>query len=222
MRTKIIITYGPSSEQLSTLREIIKAGADVIRVNLKYCDIREFEGIRKKILKAGKVSILIDIKRREKIKDLVNKKFDYLAISFAENPSEIERIRKMFSRRIKIISKIETKKGVKNLDKLIKVSDGIMIARGDLGRSISIEKVPKIQKMINKICNRKKIISITATEMMPSMTQYKRPSRAEVTDVFNAVLEKSEYLLLAEETAVGRYPILTVKNLKKIIKEAEK
>ena len=128
----------------------------------------------------------------------------------------------MFSRKIKIISKIETRKGVDNIDELIKVSDGIMIARGDLGKDISFEKIPMIQKSINKKCNKKNIISITATEMMPSMTKYKRPSRAEVTDVANAILEGSEFLLLAEETAIGKYPVLSVKSIKKIIKETEK
>lgn len=222
MRTKIIITFGPSSERLDVLKKIISAGADIVRINLKYQNIKNYDKIGEKILKAGKVKILIDVKKRGKIKELVDKKFDYLAISFAEVPSEIEKIRKMFSHKIKIISKIETKKGVKNINKLIRVSDGIMIARGDLGKDVAFEKIPRLQKMINKECNKRKVMSITATEMMPSMRRHKRPSRAEVTDVFNAVLEKSEYLLLAEETAIGKYPILTIKNLKKIIREAEK
>ncbi len=128
----------------------------------------------------------------------------------------------MFPKRIKIISKIETKKGVNNINKLIKVSDGIMIARGDLGRDISFEKVPMIQKMITKKCNRKNKMSITATEMMPSMVTRVRPSRAEVTDVANAILEGSEALMLSEETAIGNHPILTVKAMRKIIKETEK
>ena len=128
----------------------------------------------------------------------------------------------MFPKRIKIISKIETKKGVNNINKLIKISDGIMIARGDLGRDISFEKVPMIQKMITKKCNRKNKMSITATEMMPSMVTRVRPSRAEVTDVANAILEGSEALMLSEETAIGNHPILTVKAMRKIIKETEK
>lgn len=199
MRTRIIITIGPASEKPRVLKEIISAGADIIRINLKYSPIDKSKKIRKKIINSGNAKILVDIKKREKIKQLIDKKFDYLAISFAEDSMEIEKIRNMFSRKIKIISKIETKKGV-----------------------AKFEKVPMIQKMINKKCNRKKIISITATEMMPSMTKYKRPSRAEVTDVANAILEGSEFLLLAEETAVGRYPILSVKNMKKIINETEK
>lgn len=222
MKTKIIITLGPSCDNLRTLKKIIKSGAEVIRLNTKYISIKDYEKIRQKIEKAGKVKIMIDIKKRAVIKKLIDKKFDYLAVSFAENPSEINKIRKMFARKIKIISKIETKKGVENIDSLIKVSDGIMIARGDLGKDISFEKIPMIQKMINKKCNKKGVMSITATEMMPSMVRYTRPSRAEVTDVTNAILEESDFLLLAEETAIGKHPLLSVKNMKKIIKETEK
>jgi len=222
METKIIITIGPASEKPGVLKEIINAGADIIRINLKYIPIKNYEKIRKKIMNSGNAKILIDIKKREKIKKLIDKKFDYLAISFAEDSKEIKKIKKMFPRKIKIISKIETKKGVENIDRLIKVSDGIMVARGDLGKDISFEKIPMIQKMINKKCNKKGVSSITATEMMPSMIRYKRPSRAEVTDVANAILEGSEFLLLAEETAIGRYPVLSVKIMKKIIKETEK
>jgi len=222
MKTKIIITYGPACDDLRVLKKIINSGAEVIRINTKYISIKNYGKIIQKIIKAGDAKIMVDIKKRTTIKKIIDKKFDYLAISFAENPSEIKAIRKRFKKKIKIISKVETKKGVKNIDELIKVSDGIMIARGDLGKEISIEKIPMIQKMINKKCNKKKIISITATEMMPSMVNYKRPSRAEVTDVANAILEGSDYLLLAEETAVGKNPLLSVNIMKKIIKETEK
>jgi len=222
MKTKIIITYGPACDNLRILREIIDSGAQVIRINTKYISFKDYERIRKKIALAGNVKIMIDIKDRKILDKLIDKKFDYLSISFAENPEEIKKIKKMFNKKIKIISKIETKKGVNNIDNLIKVSDGIMIARGDLGKDISFEKIPMIQKMITKKCNKKRISSITATEMMPSMMRYIRPSRAEVTDVANAILEGSEYLLLAEETAIGKHPILSVKAMKKIIKETEK
>jgi pyruvate kinase len=222
MKSKIIITFGPACFNLRTLKQVVDAGAEIIRINTKYISIKDYEKIRGKINSAGKVKIMIDIKDRKIINKLLDKKFDYLAVSFAENPSEIVKIRKMFKKKIKIISKIETKKAVDNIDKLIKVSDGIMIARGDLGRAISFEKIPMIQKMITKKCNKKRIMSITATEMMPSMVKYIRPSRAEVTDVANAVLEGSEALLLAEETAIGKNPVLSVKAMKKIIKETEK
>ncbi len=121
-----------------------------------------------------------------------------------------------------MISKIENQKGVDNINKLIKVSDGIMIARGDLGKNIQFQKVPMIQKYITKKCNKAKIFSIIATEMMPSMISYVRPSRAEVADIANAILEGSEALMLSEETAIGKYPILAIKMMKTIIIETEK
>jgi pyruvate kinase len=222
MKSKIIFTYGPACESLRILKQMINEGGEIIRLNTKYIPVKDYLKIKNKINKAGKIKIMIDIKDRKILPELLNKNFDYLAVSFAENPSEIVNIRKMFKKKIKIISKIETKKGVDNLQGLIRVSDGIMIARGDLGRDISFEKIPMIQKTITKQCNKKGIMSITATEMMPSMVNYIRPSRAEVTDVANAILEGSEALLLAEETAIGKNPVLSVKAMKKIIKETEK
>jgi len=222
MKTKIIATIGPASDNLKILREFSREKVDILRLNTKYVSLKEFKKLEKKIRGFKNFKIMIDIKKRTILKKITDKKFDYLAISFAETPSEIKKIRKMFPKKIKIISKIETKKGVENIDGLIKVSDGIMIARGDLGKDISIEKIPMIQKMINKKCNKKKIISITATEMMPSMMRYIRPSRAEVTDVANAILEGSEFLMLAEETAIGKHPLLSVKMMKRIIRETEK
>lgn len=222
MRAKIIATFGPSCNNLRILKKMVDSGADIIRINTKYVSDKDYEKVRQKIIRAGKVKIMIDIKKNHDLEQIINKNFDYLAISFTENPNRIKKIRKMFTKKVKIISKIETKKGVDNIDELIKVSDGIMIARGDLGRDISFEKIPMIQKMINKKCDEKNVMSITATEMMPSMTRYIRPSRAEVTDVANAILEGSEFLLLAEETAIGKYPILSVDIMKRIIKETEK
>jgi pyruvate kinase len=224
MKTKIIATYGPKISKLNVLREVIISGANIIRINSKYIKVEEYDSIIKKLEKIKKSKLMIDIKDRKILNkiQLKNLKFDYLAISFAESYLEINKIRKMFPKKVKIISKIETKKGVNNLDKLIKVSDGIMIARGDLGKSISFEKIPMVQKMITKKCNQKNKMSITATELMPSMITYLRPSRAEVTDIANAILEGSEALMLSEETAIGKHPILVIKTMKKIIKETEK
>lgn len=218
----MIATYGPGIDRLSVLREAISSGVDIVRLNSKYVKADKCNVIRADVLKVGNAKIMVDVKDRRKIKDWVQKRFDYLAISFAESAVEVEKIRKMFPKRVKIISKIETKKGVLNIDKLISVSDGIMIARGDLGRDVSYEKVPMIQKMITKRCNKKKKMSITATEMMPSMLRFVRPSRAEVSDVANAILEGSEALMLAEETATGKHPVLAIKAMVKIIKETEK
>ncbi len=219
MKTKIIVTIN-SKDSYSKLKKIAEAGPDIIRVNTKYTSLKEYPELAKNLRKL-KCKIMLDFKDRKKLPKIKNFDFDYLAVSFAENPKEIIHIKELFKKK-KIISKIETKLGVKNIDKLIKVSDGIMIARGDLGRNISIEKIPIIQKNITKKCNRKNKMSITATEIMPSMVTRIRPSRAEVSDISNAILEGSEALLLAEETAIGKHPPLVIRTLKKIIKETEK
>lgn len=218
----MIVTYGPAIRNVRTLRKVLLEGGDVVRINSKYISSKEFDLIKKKIEKIRKVKIMVDIKDRMELEGWVVKKFDYLAISFAENVLEVKKIRGMFSKGVRIISKIETDKGVKNIDGLIRVSDGIMIARGDLGRDISYEKVPMVQKIITKKCNCKGKMSITATEILPSMVSYVRPSRAEVSDVANAILEGSEALMLAEETAIGRHPYLAVRAMKRIIVETEK
>ncbi|MBT3691413.1 hypothetical protein HOD75_00175 [archaeon] len=217
---KIIATIHPSMRR-GILKKLVKAGVDIFRINIKYTPFSVCKRICKDLRKIGGCEILIDIKKRSVLKKLEGVDYDYLAVSFAEKGSEIVKIRDRISKKVKIVSKIESKKGVRNVDELIKVSNGIMIARGDLGREINIEKIPFIQKMITKKCNKRKRFSITATEMMPSMVSYKRPSRAEVSDVANAILEGSEGLLLAEETAIGKYPVLVVKTMRKIIREVK-
>jgi len=219
MKTKIIATLN-WRYSYKKIKNIIDEGVSISRINLKYTPLKEYDKFSEKLRKAG-VKIMLDFKDRSKLHAIKEKDFDYLGISFAENPKEIEDMKKKFPRK-KIISKIETKKGVDNVNKLIKVSHGIMIARGDLGRNIPIEKVPMIQKQITKKCNRKNKFSITATEIMPSMVTRVRPSRAEVSDIFNAIIEGSDALLLAEETVIGKHPELVVKELRKIIKESEK
>jgi pyruvate kinase len=215
MRTKIIATYGPSSK--SQIPKILKAGASIIRINTKYVNPKQVEKI---ITKYPKVKFMLDIKDRSILQELKTLKFHYLAISFAESAQEIKKIKSQFPE-TQIISKIENQKGLTNLKELLKTSDGIMIARGDLGRSIPFQKIPMIQKIITKSCNQAKKMSITATEMMPSMLKYTRPSRAETSDIANAILEGSEALMLAEETAIGKRPALAVEMMKKIIKETE-
>lgn len=221
MKTKIIATIGPSSESLRILRKFAKERVNILRINTKYVSFKNFQELKEKLKKFKGFKIMVDIKNRKFLEKYKDSKIDYLAISFAEKRSEIEKIRKMFPKKVKIISKIETKKGLTNVDNLISVSEGIMIARGDLGRNISFEKVPITQKLITRKCNMKNKMSITATEVMPSMIRYIRPSRAEVSDIANAVLEGTEALMLSEETAIGKHPVLVIKNLKKIIREIE-
>ena len=164
-------------------------------------------------------------KDKEDIRFCRENKIDYIAQSFVRSQEDILIIReylKHYPYKYQIIAKIENREGIKNLDEIIKVSDGIMVARGDLGVSIPIYEVPIVQKEIIRKCNRAKKIVITATQMLESMTENYIPERAEVSDVANAILDGSNYLMLSAETAVGLYPVASVEIMNKIIKFTEK
>ncbi|MBU1524612.1 MAG: pyruvate kinase, partial [Candidatus Omnitrophica bacterium] len=122
----------------------------------------------------------------------------------------------------RVIAKIENRGGIKNIDEIIKVSDGIMIARGDMGVSLPIYEIPIIQKMIIKKCNRAGKFVITATQMLDSMTENLRPTRAEVTDVANAIIDGTDFVMLSAESAVGKYPVETVVMMNNIIEFTER
>ncbi len=222
MEPKIICTIGPASQKPATLKAMAKAGMDIARLNTKYGTEEEFDKIAHELRKLG-VEILFDVKSAKALSWVKNKHFSYLAISFAETSSQINKIKKELNNpRIKLISKIETKKGIRNIEQLIQASNGIMVARGDLGKNMILEELPIFQKVIIKKCNQKQKFVVTATEMLLSMTKSKIPSRAEVSDVANAILDGSNALMLSEETAIGKHPVQAVKTMKKIINKTEK
>lgn len=164
-------------------------------------------------------------KDRQDIGFCVANRVDLIAQSFVRNKEDILKVRKLLGeagKSIKVIAKIENREGIRNIDSIIKVSDGIMIARGDMGISIPIYEVPVVQKRIIRKCNRAGKFVITATQMLESMTEDRLPTRAEVTDVANAVLDGSDYVMLSGETAVGRYPVETVRMMDQIIRFTEK
>ena len=154
----------------------------------------------------------------------IKNKVDYIAQSFVRDKFDIIPIRDLIDTRLpecKIIAKIENRQGIKNINEIIGLSDGIMIARGDMGVSIPIYEIPVVQKEIIKKCNQAKKFVITATQMLESMVENLRPTRAEVTDVANAILDGSDYLMLSEETAAGIHPVEAVKMMDQIIKFTE-
>ena len=155
----------------------------------------------------------------------IENKVDYIAQSFVRDKFDILKIKYLVRRRLpacRIIAKIENRDGIRNIDRILEVSDGIMIARGDMGVSIPLYEIPIVQKKIIKKCNAAGKFVITATQMLESMVENIRPTRAEVTDVANAILDGSDYLMLSAESAVGRHPVETVKMMNQIIAFTEK
>lgn len=149
---------------------------------------------------------------------------DYIAQSFVRTKDDILKIRGLLKKDLTecgLIAKIESRDGIKNIDQILKVSDGIMIARGDMGISVPIYEIPIIQKEIIKKCNHARKFVITATQMLESMAENHIPTRAEVTDVANAIIDGSDYLMLSAETAVGRYPVKAVETMNSIIRFTE-
>lgn len=160
-------------------------------------------------------------------KDIADLKFgnkldvDIVAVSFVRDANDIKKVREVVDKNIKIIAKIELKNAVKNLDSIIDEADGVMVARGDLGVQLDLEKVPFIQKQILNEANAKGKITVTATEMLQSMKESHRPTRAEVTDITNAILEGTDCVMLSAETAIGNHPEVVVSAMSDICKEAD-
>lgn len=150
---------------------------------------------------------------------------DFVAASFVRKASDVLEIRELLNshngNNIQIISKIESQEGVNNVDSILEVSDGIMVARGDMGVEIPIERVPIIQKSIIRKCNESGKIVITATQMLDSMIRNSLPTRAEACDICNAIFDGTDAIMLSGESASGLYPIDAAKTMSKIAKETE-
>ena len=146
---------------------------------------------------------------------------DIVAVSFVRKASDITEVKALVESNIKIIAKIELKEAMKNLDSIIDESDGVMVARGDLGVQLPLEQVPFAQKKILDTANYRGKISITATEMLQSMKTSFRPTRAEVTDITNAILDGTDAVMLSAETSIGDHPNNVVKVMASICEEAD-
>lgn len=170
---------------------------------------------------------LPSITEKDKI-DLIfgcENKVDFVAASFIRKASDIEDVRTILKEHnganIQIIAKIESQEGVNNIDSIIEVADGIMVARGDMGVEIPIERVPIIQKSIIKKCNEAGKIVITATQMLDSMIRNSLPTRAEACDICNAIFDGTDAIMLSGESASGSFPIEAAKTMSKIAMETE-
>lgn len=164
-------------------------------------------------------------KDKEDIHFCIKHKIDYIAQSFVRNKRDILDLRdhlKSHSHTCGVIAKIENRDGIRNIDEIIRVCEGIMVARGDMGISIPIYEVPFTQKKIIRKCNQAKKFVITATQMLESMTEHSIPTRAEVCDVANAILDGTNYVMLSAESAAGLYPVQSVEMMNQIIKFTEK
>ena len=182
---------------------------------LKGGEVRTGMGVNIPAIKTLQSPTTTDLELIKKIKNLS----DFIAVSYAQNANSIKKARAEYNGNI--IAKIETRTGVENINEIIKQSDAIMIARGDLGVQLPFEQTPLLQKKIIQLCEQNYTPAIVATQMLESMVSNTFPTRAEVTDVANAVLDGADSLLLSEETAIGLNPENAVKTMKKIIKSTQ-
>lgn len=233
--TKIVATVGPAVESKEALYSLVETGASVFRFNLKHNNSNwHSRGIRRlrEITKEKKrpLAILLDfpdpdLKNEANLLLAAKYDVDFLALSLLESNREIEKLRKkakLLPLAAKIIAKIETKGALKNLEEIIDSADGIMVARGDLGKEIPLEEVPYYQKKIIKSCVERGKPVIVATEMLESMIFKSLPTRAEVSDVANSVLDYTDAVMLSAETATGKHPKEAVLIMERICRFWEK
>ena len=199
-------------------------GTDIICSILNGGELGEKKGVNVPYVKVN----LPGITEQDK-KDIlfgIEQKFDFIAASFVRSAEVIREIRKLLNdnggQDIGIIAKIENAEGVENIDSIIEASDGIMVARGDLGVEIPASQVPHIQKEIIRKCNDHYTPVITATQMLDSMIRNPRPTRAEVADVANAIYDGTDAIMLSGETAAGKYPIEAVTMMGEIAEQTER
>ncbi len=329
MNPKIIATIGPKSENYETLKELVKSGMNIARINFSHATFEQWENIKKSLcrieeetgikvkmmmdlqgprIRVGKLhheiqmnkdeiyafvygeadienkeipidhaNLFKDVKRGESFylanglieleiteikdkkifacvhrggtllsrkginipetnlsggaltkKDISDAKFgvkngaDYICLSFVQTGNDIDRLRKILGNtKTSIIGKIERATALRNIDEIIQTSDGIMVARGDLGIEVPIEEIPIIQKEIIRHAHWHQKPAIVATEMLISMMDRPHPTRSEVADIANAIFDGADAVMLSDETASGNYPIEAVKMMKKIAKRAD-
>ena len=161
-------------------------------------------------------------KDRADVKFAVAHELEYLALSFVRRPQDMQQLRKLVPKGLLILAKIEKDSALENIDAIVQASDAVMVARGDLGVELPFEQVPLAQKHIIALSNQIGRPVITATQMLESMVTHPRPTRAEASDVANAILDGTDAVMLSAETAAGKYPRLAVEAMTRIISEIER
>jgi pyruvate kinase len=185
--------------------------------------LKEFKGIN---IPGARLSFgVLSDKDKIDIAFCAREGLDFLAQSFVRSADDMLAVKKVLGRhkgRARLVAKIENADGIRNIHEILDVADGIMVARGDMGVSIPVYDVALVQKDLIRACNRRHKPVITATQMLERMAVERIPTRAEVSDVTNAVLDGSDYVMLSGETAVGKYPVEAVRMMNDIIKATER
>lgn len=240
-RTKIVCTLGPASNSAEVIEKMLRGGMDIARFNLAHGTLPEhaqvISTVRQISQKLGLTTgILPDLPGlkyrsgsikevfREHLQFALSQNATYVALSFISSASQVREFKELLKEMqadIPVITKIEKPGGLEEADAILDNSEGIMVARGDLGLQIKIEKVPLAQKLLIKKANRRGKPVITATQMLESMVNSPTPTRAEATDVANAVLDGTDAVMLSEETTIGKYPVEAVETMARIVLEAE-
>lgn len=238
---KIVCTVGPASSSSHILEGMLKGGMDVARFNLAHGTLEEHAQLISEVRSLSEklkkhTAILLDLPgmklRSGDIRVVFNqhlefahsKSVDFIALSFissARQVREVKQLLKEMNADLPVIVKIEEERALEESTAILEVGEGIMVARGDLALDISIEKVPLAQKRLIKAANFRGKPVITATQMLESMVQSASPTRAEATDVANAILDGSDAIMLSEETATGSYPVEATQTMANIAMEAE-
>jgi len=227
---RIPVNRGEFSRHLRPGMEVLLAGGEI---TLRVKEVRPTEvvclvkdggvlGERKRVSIPG-MRISIAGRDDEHVRFAAEVGVDFLAVSFVQRAEDLAEVRKLLGdQEIEVIAKIETQEAVRAIDELIAEADGIMVARGDLGVELPMEEVPLVQKEIVMRCNRRGKPVIIATQMLKSMTENPTPTRAEVADVANAILDGADALMLSEETAIGRHPVEAVRVMAQIAERVER
>ncbi len=223
----VVCTLGPASWNM--IRELREAGMTLARINgafgLPYKGaIRELKDIGVQILvdvpgerKKDKLGYVTD---DELIQFAIDNRLDYIGLSYVKNAEDIKKVReKLGGSNVRIIAKIENGEAVQNREEIIKESDKVLIDRGDLGTDIGFEKVPRVQSLIIESAKMLGKDVIVATEMLMSTLKSTKPNCADVTDVYLAASQGADFIMLSEETALGKNPVDTVKITRRILDE---